>query len=108
MPNQPEFDWEPKNVRPTDPQTSHDAEAANAPRRGSQRWKIMEYVIANGSATADEWEAAFGWPHGPRATELKRRGYLVATGKTRQTRYATEAEVLEATPLGLAIFGSKA
>lgn len=89
-----------KPVRKTDPETSKMAESDNRPRRGSQRFKILEYVYDNGPATCDEWEAALQIPHGPRQTELERMGLLTPAGGTRPTRFGSEARVYKLTDAG--------
>lgn len=94
-------------VRTTDPSTSKQAAKKNAPRRGSQRFKIIEYLFFHGPATADAWEAEFGWRSGPRAKELRDMGYIEDTGEKALTRYQSESIVYQLTERGRAYIQQK-
>lgn len=94
-------------VRNTDPDTSKRAAADNLPRRGTQRFRILEYIRDNGPSLADNWEEAFVWRSGPRASELKRMGLIQPSGKTGITRFGSEAEELELTDAGRAFLESQ-
>jgi hypothetical protein len=92
--------FDPKPVRPTDPETSHRAEQGNRPRRPSQKQRILAYLRDHGPACPDAWEAELGIPHGPRATGLRRAGLIEKTGNLVQTRFGADSEEYRITELG--------
>lgn len=60
--------------------------------------RILAAWTKRGPSTCDEIERATGLAHqvvSARAADMKRRGVLRATGKTRPTRYGVPARVLE-------------
>jgi Fic family protein len=76
---------------------SQDAARAALGRSGSQRRKIYELVKAHPNGlTADEIQALTGFPVNsvnPRVNELANDGWLIDTGKRRNTRYDRLATV---------------
>jgi hypothetical protein len=93
--------------------TSREAAKANAPRRGTQRAKVLE-VIARGArcsvgvpprgATRDEIAAELFLPPnviGPRVLELRRQGFVYESGSTRTTRAGEQAAVVFPSDRGL-------
>jgi hypothetical protein len=89
--------------RTADPNTSKQAAWENAPRRGTQRAKILRLLIldhkGDGSGL-NRHEIQKYLPEIPidslstRMSELKQGGWAYATGETRKTQHGVDAEVL--------------
>lgn len=98
-------------ARSTDPDTSKAAAKRNAPTRGSQRWRLLEVIVAAGvhGMTGEEASEATGIPYarssGPRLAELKGDGLLEVRG-SRSGSMGADQEVLVATAQGLAVLAS--
>ena len=63
--------------------------------------RVLAAFHRRGPSTVDEIERLTGLAHqvvSARASDLKRRGVIRATGKTRLTRYGRKAQVLEVAP----------
>lgn len=80
------------------PATAKKAALNVAPRTGTQRWKILNFVQNMGAygATDDEMIVGLGMLHqsvGPRRLELVEGGFLVDSGATRKTRTGQDAIV---------------
>lgn len=80
-------------------QTSREAARRALGRSGTQRVKIYELVKAHPEGlTADDVQRLTGFPVNsvnPRVNELVTDGYLVDTGRRRETRYGVPATVWE-------------
>jgi hypothetical protein len=78
---------------------SHEAARRALGRSGTQRVKIYELVKAHPEGlTADDVQRLTGFPVNsvnPRVNELVNDGYLVDTGRRRETRYGVPATVWE-------------
>lgn len=85
-------------VRHDAPQTSRDADARNAPREGTQRAKVLNFIRACGGdgATDEELQDETGLNPNtarPRRVELVRDGWIRDSGRRRKTRGGDEAIV---------------
>lgn len=90
---------------PKDKPTSRDAAYANAPRRGTQRERVLVQIVSCGvtGATRDEVADLLHMPPNvatPRVLELIQGGHVEETSRTRATRAGEQATVLVATPKG--------
>lgn len=77
--------------RRTDRAAARAAAAANEPRRGSQRARLLVALVDAGAdgATADELAGRTGVPYvscSTRLTELRRGGWALSTSAVRETR----------------------
>lgn len=101
----------PGQARRTDSTTAKAAASVNPVKRGTQRWAVLAAVVnqrASG-ATSHELEDITAIRYAsltPRIGELKKAGYLIASGKTRPGKYGVEQEVLLATTAGWQVIGS--
>lgn len=82
--------------------TSRKAAVANYPRSGTQRWRVLGFILRSGDTgiTRDQIEAQMqtsGNTVRPRVAELIEGGWAEATDRTRPTRGGQQAEVLIAT-----------
>jgi hypothetical protein len=94
------FAAEQHNARTTDPETSHKADRANAPRRASQATRILRAYL-DGPQTDEQASEIAGVPNGwKRCSDLRRLGYIIPTGETAVTSYGVEANVCRITDLG--------
>lgn len=85
--------------------TSRQAAIDNYPRQGSQREKVLRYVVGCGDsgATREEIAADMAMTESsvrPRIVELLDGGYVKASGRTRKTARKNAAEILVATDHG--------
>lgn len=84
-----------------DSKTSRQAALDNYPRQGSQRFRILNYILNYGPQTSDDLEEALNLSHqsvGPRMLELRKGGWLEPTGGERETRRGSTATLYGPTP----------
>lgn len=86
----------PGKVRSNSPDTSRAARLAVAPRTGTQRERVLRYLLAN-PATDEAIETALGLSHTPRRLELVEGGWVEDSGQRRPTTRKTNAVVWRAT-----------
>ncbi len=92
-----------KLARSSDPQTSKDAAGMNARARDTHRHQLLMAYWSNYAMT-DEEAGEFTGVHQAwkRCSELRKMGYIEATGKTKITKSGGRARVCRITDSGLA------
>jgi hypothetical protein len=106
----PLFDDKKRGARNTDPPTSHKANAAVNPRRGSQQWKILTAYIGMSTRGLTDEEAGkvSGLSAHPRCcywkrcSELRAGKFIAPTGRTAVSSAGSEMMLCVITERGIA------
>jgi hypothetical protein len=99
----PDFGLFAPAARTSDPVTSHMAEEAIRPRRGSQAMTLLQvYATAPGGLTDEEVavQAKLGQGAWKRCSDLRRAGYIVPTGNLRPSSAGLLVQVCRITEAG--------